>query len=456
MAIVGLLAALPTIVALLASPRLILDDIQFATIARFEGMAGFVEEMTYRPGQGLIHGLQFTAFGTNAGLHLLLLAAVNALTAVLGYRLLRHWLAPDISGAIITVWLVLPDRGSTRFWVSTVPNHVALALTLAAALLISRRWRRITPTTWFVTGVLLIAATVTYEAIVPFAGLVVLAAGAGQQGWQRPRRQQLVGPAAVTVALAAASLFVLTQSPRGPASTMLAAPVEGIVHYLQSLDARPLGPLGALLLPAALLWAILDRRPDVNRQRKIVAGGFVLAGAGLLPFLFAGFNVQNVGVLDRSMFFASIGTALMLGAALSVAIAERHRIETTGRHLLHIIAALLLLGASTAVLDDLGPYRSSWDDQARAAAALEDLQPEVLGLIDDSGQQIAFLVDVPIDDGVAWAHYGIQVQDLYQLVNDQVVEPRWLSLSWGQTPEDGIAVSVIGTQVERQPDEPQD
>lgn len=449
MAIVGFFAALPTLVALFLSPQLILDDIQFAAIARFEGMAGFVEEMSYRPGQGLIHGLQFTAFGTNAALHLLLLAAVNAVTALLGFRLLRHWLDQSTAGAIIAIWLLLPDRGSTRYWVSTLPNHIALGLVLAAALLVSRRWMSIDRWTWVIVAALLSAATMTYEAIGPFAGLVVLAAVVGQQGWRRPGLRQFVGPVCTITALAAAALFVLTQSPRGGASTVLAAPVEGAVHYLESLRTRPLGPLGAMLLPAAIIWALADRRPQVSQHRAIVAGGVVIAGAGLLPFVVAGFNVQNVGVLDRSMFFASLGTALILGAVAGVIATERHRAAPLGRRLLHALAVILALGASAAVLDDLGPYISSWDEQQRAAAALEDVHPEVLGLVDGSGAELAVLVDVRLDDGVAWAHYGIQVQDLYQLVNDQRAEPVWLDLSWGQTPTNGVAVSVVGTDLER-------
>lgn len=445
---VAILGALPTIVALFFSPALILDDIQFATTAQFEGISGFFDEISYRPGQGLLHGLQFTAFGTNATLHLVLLAAVNALNAVLGLRLARLWLPPRTAVAVITVWLLLPDRGSTRYWASTVPNHVALALVLFAALLISRRWRAIDGRTWMTVGFLLTAAVLTYEASGLLAIGVVLMGIVGRRGPVRPGLRQLVAPALVCSALVGASLFVLVRSPRGGASTLLADPTGGLTNYLTSLDTVPLGLVGPLLLLGAIVWAIVDHRPSVTERRWMVLVGAVVALAGLVPFLVAGFNVQNLGVLDRSLFFANIGTALVLGAAASAIEIERRRLGRLGRGLLASGALLLTFGTSFAVIDDLGPFRAAWNDQNRAALALLDAQPDQLGLIDAAGTQQAVLVDVPIDDGVAWAHYGIQVQDLYQLVNHAPEEPLWLGLTWEREPAEGdVAVTIEGTQL---------
>lgn len=445
---VAILGALPTVVALLFSPALILDDIQFATIAQFEGIGGFFDEISYRPGQGLLHGLQFTGLGTNATLHLGLLAAINALNAVLGLRLARHWLPPRTAVAVIIVWLLLPDRGSTRYWASTVPNHVALALVLFAALLISRRWRDVDRRTWMTVGFLLTAAVLTYEASGLLAIGVVLLGIVGQRGSVRPELRQLVAPALVCGALVGASLFVLVQSPRGGASTLLADPTGGLTNYLTSLDTAPLGAIGPLLLLGAIVWAIVDHRPSVTERRWMVLVGAVVALAGLVPFLVAGFNVQNLGVLDRSLFFANIGTALVLGAAASAIDIERHRVGRLGRGLLACGALLLVFGGSFGVIDDLEPFRAAWNDQNRAALALIDAQPDQLGLTDATGTQRAVLVDVPLDDGVAWAHYGIQVQDLYQLVNHSPEEPLWLGLTWEPDPSEGdIAVTIVGTQL---------
>lgn len=446
--LVAVVGALPTIVVLFFSPALILDDIQFAAIAEFEGISGFVEEISYRPGQGLLHGLQFLSFGTSAALHLGLLAVVNAINAVLGLRLARHWLPPRVAGAVITVWLLLPDRGSTRYWVSTVPNHVALAFVLLAALLVSRRWGAVDRRTWTAVAALLVAAVMTYEAVGLLAIAVVVMGIIGQRGLVRPSPKDLIAPAFVCGVLGAASLFVLVQSPRGGASTLLADPAGGLTNYLTSFDTAPFGPVGPLLLPAALAWAIFDRRPAMARCRQTVLAGVGIALAGLAPFLVAGFNVQNLGVLDRSLFFANIGTALILGVAASVIDVERHRVGPLGRRLVVYTGLLATVGASFAVVDDLSPYRAAWGEQQRASLALTNAQPDQLGLIDANGTQRAILVDVPLDDGVAWAHYGLQVQDLYQLVNRSEEEPLWLGLTWEPNPRDGdIAVTVDGIQL---------
>ncbi len=176
--------------------------------------------------------------------------------------------------------------------------------------------------------------------------------------------------------------------------------------------------------------------------------GVVVALAGLAPFLVAGFNVQNLGVLDRSLFFANIGTALVLGAGLAAIDIERRKTGRLGQQLIVCAGIFLFVGASVAVVDDLSPFRAAWNEQQRASVALADAQPEQLGLVDGNGPQRAVLVDVPLDDGVAWAHYGLQVQDLYQLVNSSEEEPLWLGLTWEATLDEGdIAVTVDGIRL---------
>lgn len=445
---VGLLGALPTLVAVFFSPELILDDLQFASTAAFDGMGGFVDEMSYRPGQGLVHGVQFVAFGTNAVLHLLLLAAVNALNAVLGFRLARYWMPPRTAAAVMAAWLLLPDRGSTRYWVSTVPNHVALASVLLAALLVSQRWRAMNGRTWAAVGALLMGAVVTYEAVGLLAAAVVVMGVVGGRETLRPTPKDLVAPMVVAGGLGAASLFVLARSPRGGASTLLADPGEGVSNYLTSLDTVPLGSIGPLLLLAVLAWAVIDRRPAMARLRWIVLVGVAVALAGLAPFVVAGFNVQNLGVLDRSLFFAGIGSALVLGAGLRVIDMERRAAGRLGQRLVVGGGMLLFGAAAVAVVDDLSPFRAAWSDQQRASAALVDAQPQQLGLVDGNGPQRAVLVDIPIDAGVAWAHYDVQVQDLYQLVNRAEEAPAWLGLSWEEPLDDhDVAVTIDGIRL---------
>lgn len=451
--IVAFVAALPTLAALLFGPELILDDLQFAAIARFEGLSGFVEEMGYRPGQGIIHGLQFTLLGTNASMHLAVLAAVNAVNAVVGLHLVRRWCAPDLSAAVMAVWLLLPDHGSTRFWVSTVPNHVALTLVLVAALFATNRTRRLHVGPWLVLASPLVAAVLTYEAVAPLA--VLLVGTVTVREWrQKPisAPPQLLGPLLALGAVAAASLFVLIRSPRAGASSLLAAPVDGVFVYLTSLDTLPLGRVGLLLVPTALLWAALDRRRSVKQERSLVVVGIALAFVGLSPFLVAGFNVASVGVLDRSLFFAGLGTAATVGSAVAVAGRARGTLSSSGQRLVLVGAGLLAAGSMVAVFDDLGPYRASWAEQRSAATALSGwLPPDTLDIDPNVGATFV-LQDVPIDDGVAWAHYGIQVRDLYRLVNDSEDSPMWLGLTWNDDPPTGsVSFTVVDGRITTNP-----
>jgi len=55
--------------------------------------------------------------------------------------------------------------------------------------------------------------------------------------------------------------------------------------------------------------------------------------------------------------------------------------------------------------------------------------------------------DVPVAVGVAWGDYGLRVQDVYRLFNDQAGAPGWLGLAWGEPADGAVAVSVVGSEL---------
>ncbi len=421
-ALVGLLAAVPTLVAIAAGADLVLDDLEFATIARFDGLAGF-NGLDYRIGGGAIHGLQFTFLGTNAAAHLVVLALANALTLVLYARLVRCFCSPGLTWCITIAALVLPNRGSTHYWVSTVPNHIALSLVLAAAIAIFRRPRS-APVPWLAATPLLICATLTYEGGVLLAGIVI-AAAVVRQGWHSwPKGLAALGAVSTTAAL------MVLSSPRTESSSLLAEPIDGLIKHLSSLSAMPLAPWGALLVPASIVWVVLDRSPARRTDRHVAIAGLAIAIAGLLPFLVAGYNLQNYGVLDRGHFFADFGTAMVLGSASHAAIraapAQARRAAATA-------AVALVVLAAAATLDDLSAYRAASDDLADAREALRS--------VGANDGPIA-ITAVPLHDGVGWAHYSVQVRNLWQLVHDEPDAPEWLSLT-GRPQDASVPVFTI-------------
>src|SRR5581483_5162460 len=129
----GLAAAIPTLAGAAFGAWLALDDWSFAAAARFNTFTqGFGTQTRQRPLSGVSDWTLFHLFGTHPVPHLMVLAVLHAAAAVLLWHLLDRWLPRRIAALTAVAWVALPNRGSTRLWVTTTPLVLSLVLLLAA------------------------------------------------------------------------------------------------------------------------------------------------------------------------------------------------------------------------------------------------------------------------------------------------------------------------------------
>ncbi len=453
--VVFVATAIPTLIAALLKPELLLDDIEFAARARFEGWSGFVHEMGYRPGQGLIHAMQFNLIGERPAVHLLVLALGNATAAWLFWRLLSLTVPRPIALATITAFVVLPNRGSLRFWTSTLPNHVAMCLLLGSAIVAAIAIKKMlaerltgsdTPDhsawAWIATSVMSLLSIVTYEATISLAPFITLALAFTS----RTRRGRFVLPAAIFGLFGIAALVLKARSPRAGATTFFARPFDAVPKHLNGIAPRPFVVVGVLVVVGCALWALVTVARDgrqASHHAKLAFGGTIIALAGLAPFTAAGFNIQSEGVLDRAHYFPTLGTALLLGAALHMLYRSVDSIAV--RPLLLCAVALSLVG----VARDLEPYVRSADEFRQAEAAVAELVPPDDWTGDDAwteSDQGVRIADPPAAGGVGWGFYSAQLRDLYRLVHNAPEDPWWLAL--GQQPENDVPPNLAYFDVE--------
>ncbi|MGH1501945.1 MAG: hypothetical protein ACRBI6_00180 [Acidimicrobiales bacterium] len=444
--LVALLGALPTLVAAFLAPEHLLDDVEFAAAARFEGLSGFFWEMRFRPGQGLVHAAQFLLLGGHASALLVVHGAVAGLVAVAWWRLLRLVVSPSLAIAATIAYLALPNRGSLRFWVSTLPNQLAILCVLSAAIVIARCWRRrptgevvVTTGEWMSVGALVLAAVMTYEGTLAVA-LVSVAALL----WLDRRRW----PFAVGVT-AALGLFVVVSIAGRPTDlevAFLAGGADALPSHLRSLEVPVVPALPVVAFLSSAIAAVVTLRRHLDRDQPplddpfvhaavtVVVGAAVVA-AGLAPFVAAGFNLQPFGVLDRGHAIAAFGDALVFGGgAVLVARWLAGRTLAAGsagsRGLAvavgWVLGGLVVAGA-VGVADDLDDYVTASEVAREARATLATIdRPEPGGVV--------MIERPPVVNGVTWAYFVVQLRDEYQLVHDDPVVPEWLV--WAPPPSD--------------------
>jgi hypothetical protein len=297
--------------------------------------------------------------------HALLLAALNALAAVLVLVVTEKLTTPPVAVLTALLWAVMPNRGSSRFWFSMGPGMVALCLFLVGVLILLRE-RPFAATALFATS------TLTYEACVglAFAALVFWA-------FDRRRRDATRSALVCVTALSAAAALVFVLSPKEKGAGQLfanweyAVPAQFLVALWHNLTVTRL--TGALLLAGVLSSIVRIALPSFRRWRRhtdvVVPAAIAVVVLADAPFLVAGFPFATDGIFDRGNIVAGIGVALLFAALLVRAMPNDTRA-------LAVVTAAPLLCLAAQNATDLRDYRRAVVDQHNVLARLDADVPQ--------------------------------------------------------------------------------
>lgn len=372
--LVALVAALPTLVWATWDPAFLVDDWAFALRSHLGNWSGYATEARARPLQALWHAGTFAVLGQSPRLHLLLMAILNAGVAALIWRLATRLLARRAALITVGVWVLLPNRGSTRFWIATGPSLVALALVLVACHL-ALEPSGLTRARHALVLLLVVAATLTYEGASGL-GLVVLGIAVARG---EPLKRLGRALTSSTVFLAALA-YVAAASPKGVPSGQLGAAVRVLpAQFGVGVWPTVALPLGTAMMTVAL-WSLfrpLIRDQHQDPELRITRAGVGLLVAGAAPFVAAGFHTATDGLFDRGNLFAGLGTSVIFASS----------IEILARQLGHVAGdawtkaatgALLSISAiafATGIAVDLQAVKLAADDGRRLLVALDRSEP---------------------------------------------------------------------------------
>jgi hypothetical protein len=283
----------------------VLDDWYSLANARFEGpwMAAGPEQLGARPGAWLTYAVLFGLLGGHPWTALAVQAVVFAATAVVLVVLLRRFLGPGPALAATIIWVVLPNHTSLEVWASATNIALCVLFTGLAALLLSGP---LSPGARAAAVALLVAATLSYEAVLPLAAVVVVALPWLRSG--RPDRP-VIGGGAVALGLSAGWIVAHWNPGKTvePTQAVGAHLGWGIAPSGLAEVSTVAGVAGAALVAGMLL--LPERRAlAVPTDWAVVAGVGVIV-AGTVPF--ARYPYAPLGAGDRYNFVSAVGGALL-------------------------------------------------------------------------------------------------------------------------------------------------
>ena len=368
---VGVISAAPSLVWAFAGSGLIHDDWGFASVVRFGGLRGGLEDLTdpsaARPLAGVYYALSYAAFGDGPVPHVLLLAVLNGLAGALFFLLARRMLPSGIARWSALAWAVVPNRGSSRLWLAMAPGVLAVVLLLVGLLLV---WRgRLA-----VAGVALALGVLSYEPVVA-PGLAGLAL------WALADRRRIGRAAVAAVPALAATAFILATSPKLSSDAGVASfsTTDRLIpaHFGTGVfgPGRPttVGSVALLLfLTVAVARTVVPGFTPSPYERHGLAGLAVLA-IGAAPFALDGFPFTTDGIFDRGNLVADLGTSILFGSVLAaVAAVPLVRLGAAA-------AALLVLGVALGTGRDLRSYRAAVRDGEALQRQLAEDVPRIDG-----------------------------------------------------------------------------
>jgi hypothetical protein len=367
---IALAGAVPTLVGAALGSPLLHDDWAFASNSRYARFSSaFGTQTRSRPLEGLWNWTEFRLLGTHTVAHLLILGALNAVAAVLLWRLLDRWLPRPIAVLATLAWVALPNRASTHLWSTNSPHVFSLVMLLAALLVASEE--PLTGRRFGTALALLAVGTLAYEGAICL-GVVGLVALAWKRGDPAIRRR-CVG--STIVVMGAIGAWMLLTSPKRAVG---ASPPP--FHNLSHLAAAHFGPavVASPVISAALALGIAWCVATVvlpgfhaGLEPKLVVLGLVMIGLGAAPFAVGGFPFSVSGFFDRGNLFSDLGTALVFGALISLVLHLRWRIAGIA------VAAVALVVVALPGVRTVGDYVRAGRDGRRLLAAIDTLPSDV-------------------------------------------------------------------------------
>lgn len=383
---------------------LVQDDLGWAAYARYEGISGFQRNITHRPFEGLYHWVTFELFGEFAVAHLLLLAVLNGLVAWLLWRVARSHLPVHYAALVTALWVVLPNRSATRYWIASAPVMLGTALLLLAftVAMSDRPSAQRLPATL----ALVFASMITYEGTVLLNIAVV-----GVLAWRELDVQRRVGVAAAGLGVVGTTAaWSLLKSNRTGEGDMIEAfdrimPTQFGVGLLPK-EVAALGPLLVLLLVWAGFSVWVNRRETPIEERLIIVG-FVVWGLGLGPFLATGFPLGTEGVNDRSNVLAGFGIALVLCGGIGLLLRYTAPLGWA-------LAAVAVCVCAVNAWTDMDPYLAAVEDGKEFARRIQADPPAPGDIV---------VPDPPNRGGVTYAHADAELRAAVSLAHPEGISP---------------------------------
>jgi hypothetical protein len=359
-----------------------------------------------RPGAAAVYTIQFGLLGGHPLLGQLVLTGLGAIIAVLFFLVLRRHLPTAWAAGGAALWVLLPNHTALEFWQSCVHIDVAVPLALGAILLVDGK-----PGSRGRAGLsiaLLMAATLTYEAVLPAAALAMVAVPILEA-----RRPRFLHAAAVAAAGAACVAWQLANPDPSKALDRGVAPLQDALPGEFGWGILRSGPVARLLLllvlvagVAAIARLVLPSfRPDDRRPEVLIALGLTITFLGALPF--ALYFYAPLGAGDRFNLASAFGGALVwIGMGMW---ARRAPWLPLGA------AVLLVLLALPARIDRQSTWTTAAGDGKRVVQAIVDRYPTdpgaaiVLGPAPVQRTNITAFLDQSNVSGMLRFTYGVEV-----------------------------------------------
>lgn len=370
--VVLLLSVAVALSHLLLGPNFVLDD--FFNV--HEGILGgplsatTAELAASRPGVSIAYGITFGVFGNHPLPIVIVASLVNIASAQLLLQTARQYLNGRVALALAAFWVVLPNHMALEIWPSTIMISMSLLFALTTINLLGREGVSRSAILIFA-----FASSAFYEGSLPLVCLAILVVPKIRRGAIDTRL--LLGGIVSQGALAG---WVLLNLPPSKAARDFIAPRDVIGAFYGAGLVPPWFEaisVSAFLVSFAVLGFVAFRDRRFEAPEKLVAAGFVIMAASVVPYLRYFFT--PVGAGDRLQYLSSIGGAATIIGLFWAAGRSKKLVPILG-----VVAASGMVLLVINRVDGTRAWNQAGDDGVRIlelveAADLDRTKPVVLG-----------------------------------------------------------------------------